>query len=524
MPPRVVTGGTRIAELFGKSAGSGKQKTVAVGFRGVAQERLPFFATVKPPGMRVLHTTLTLPALAVLATAISAPIAAQGSFLSFGRGSAYAVSDDGSVVVGTDFNGAFRWTSTGGSQPLGSAVRALFGMSADGNTVSANLPSAMTPSGLKEAALWTSAGQTWTALGGLSGSCSGTKTSNYGMSADGSTVVGLGWVGCAGRAFKWTQASGMVDLGVVDPNSRASRANGCSGDGRVVVGWDSHPTQGVRVAAAWFGTNGMLLVPLSPRNTTGAGEAWAANSDGTIIVGGGAPTPFRWTAVGGFEDLDPNNTSNGTAYGLNEDGQRIVGATGSILSGGFGAFMWTEEDGMLSLANFLGDQNITLPAGAALTWAFDISKNGKYVVGRRGDFRALNDEAFLITLPDGVRYGLREGGANVLDLDSAGSSALGQSLAVTTSGIDPVATECLLVLSAGSAKVPFAGGTILVDLTSSPAVLPLPVTAGTSTVNIPIPNLPALVGFAVYMQSFAVDTQQGGGAAMSNGVKMYVRA
>ena len=61
-------------------------------------------------------------------------------------------------------------------------------------------------------------------------------------SADGKVVVGLAWNGCNfARAFRWEESTGMVDLGSTVAG-RSSRANGVSGDGRVVVGWQEHAT------------------------------------------------------------------------------------------------------------------------------------------------------------------------------------------------------------------------------------------------------------------------------------------
>ena len=53
----------------------------------------------------------------------------------------------------------------------------------------------------------------WESLGYLpNANACPSRSSGHELSADGSVAVGLSWDGCSGRAFRWTQAGGMVDL------------------------------------------------------------------------------------------------------------------------------------------------------------------------------------------------------------------------------------------------------------------------------------------------------------------------
>ncbi|HTQ11322.1 MAG TPA: dockerin type I domain-containing protein [Fimbriimonadaceae bacterium] len=109
-----------------------------------------------------------------------------------GSSSAYAVSGDGSTVVGscsllsTGATEAFYWNQAGGMQGLG-----------------------MLTGGMQSTA------------------CA--------ASMDGSAVVGISESAQGDRAFLWTQSSGMVSLGTLG-GSGGSQANGVSADGSVVVG------------------------------------------------------------------------------------------------------------------------------------------------------------------------------------------------------------------------------------------------------------------------------------------------
>ena len=70
----------------------------------------------------------------------------------------------------------------------------------------------------------------------------------------------------------------MVDLGTLNANS--TRANGVSGDGKVIVGWQESAV-GVREAARWVNRSEELI-----KGPNGAlGEAYATNMNGSIIVG-----------------------------------------------------------------------------------------------------------------------------------------------------------------------------------------------------------------------------------------------
>jgi probable HAF family extracellular repeat protein len=109
-----------------------------------------------------------------------------------GESSAYSVSADGTVAVGASSTGnAFRWTSAGGMQDLGT-------------------------------------------LGGYGSAA-------YDVSANGSVVVGDASTSSgARRAFRWTASTGMQNLSTtysVGSGSYLVYANAVSADGLHVVGY-----------------------------------------------------------------------------------------------------------------------------------------------------------------------------------------------------------------------------------------------------------------------------------------------
>jgi probable HAF family extracellular repeat protein len=133
-------------------------------------------------------------------------------------------------------------------------------------------------------------------LGTLGGCCS----EAYGVSADGSVVVGWAW-NAAGqdRAFRWTASGGMQDLGTL--GGGRSWAYGVSADGAVVVGGAFNADWQGR-AFRWTASRGMedLNTTYASLLTNGSVllVARAISPDGRYIVGWGynAATGRSWEA------------------------------------------------------------------------------------------------------------------------------------------------------------------------------------------------------------------------------------
>jgi len=208
--------------------------------------------------------------------------------------------------------------------------------------------------------------QTLTWLGTLGGPLS----LAYGVSADGSVVVGFslsqGQSGNPVRAFRWTQATGMQDLGALGSNwFNQSTAHGVSADGSVVVGWANGSNPQIR-AFRWTQATGMQdLGDLGSRFSV----AYGVSADGSVVVGATANAAaqeraFRWTQATGMQDLGTlPGSSESEAHGVSADGSVVVGLARNA-SGLVRAFRWTQATGMQDLGTLGGTESTARSASA----------------------------------------------------------------------------------------------------------------------------------------------------------------
>jgi probable HAF family extracellular repeat protein len=207
-----------------------------------------------------------------------------------------AISGNGQVLGGwgnsTNGTEAFRWTSGSGmvglgdlpGGPFGSAVTA---MSQDGNVLAG---SGSTQDGLRAFR--------WTQQSGMMdiGTLTGSTTTVYGMSLDGSTIVGSS----DRRAYRWTQGAGMSALLVAGGGN--SEAKAASLDGSIIVG------NGLPGAVMWL-PGQQLATALQPYLSNELHldlMGWtlfscdAISADGRVIAGYGHDAGGRvraWAAV-----------------------------------------------------------------------------------------------------------------------------------------------------------------------------------------------------------------------------------
>ncbi|RMD79067.1 MAG: PEP-CTERM sorting domain-containing protein, partial [Gammaproteobacteria bacterium] len=199
--------------------------------------------------------------------------------------------------------------------------------------------------------------------------------------------------------FRWTAGTGMVGLGDLPGSVFNSGAYGVSGDGSVVVGWGTG-SNGVE-AALWTAGTGMVSLGQLPALPHGSG-AFAISSDGSVVVGwswsgSGGIEAFRWdagTGMVGLGDL-PGGTFFSQARAVSGDGSVVVGEGHS--DNGQEAFIWDAKSGMRRLADVLvSDYGLDL-GGFVLRSALGISGDGQVIVGC-GINGAGQEEAWIASL------------------------------------------------------------------------------------------------------------------------------
>jgi probable HAF family extracellular repeat protein len=402
-----------------------------------------------------MHTSRFLIALAALA----APAAAQATFTPVGPAAEAftGASKTGVWHAAGGFSANESWIWSAGSGPilvptLGNS--AFVDVTADGLTLAGTWKK---PNGDTEAGIVV--GGVTTFLGNL-GAQSGTSvTSFYSMNDAGTAVVGLAWV-TAGQAhgFKWTPGGGMQDLGSFNP-TRSSRANGVSEDGNVVVGWDEHTT-GYRRPCYWVGATEFLIADLP-------GEAWGTNADGSVIVGILEDELFRFDTINGPVKLGklPGSVGGDDAYGVSvsADGNTIVGYNGNSFFGTpFRAFVWRPGSGMVVLEDLLVALGAANAAGANLSFAYNVSADGRTISGATGGFPQPTN-GFVATLPEvaDVYCTAKVNSAGctpAIAFAGTPSASSGTGFVIFASQVMASSSGLLMYSKTGPAAVPFFGG------------------------------------------------------------------
>jgi len=271
----------------------------------------------------------------------------------------------------------------------------------------------------------------FTGIGGLS--TSRVLSHAYGLSADGTTVVGSSVSASSGNGqepFRWTASTGMVGLGFLPGDGVGGEAYGVSADGAVVVGRSSsgfNPPPYTSRAFRWSATEGMLGLGALPGQD--ASEAKAVSADGSVVVGRSSSntTPeqaFRWTSGTGMHNLGmlPNGRPGTGASGVSADGSVVVGSATTV--DGLEAFWWTAETGMVGIGDFS-------PTVSQYSSASAVSADGSVIVG--GGSHLNGPEAFRWTAESGmVGLGWLPGGvipqSYALGVSGDGRIVVGDSL------------------------------------------------------------------------------------------------
>lgn len=347
------------------------------------------FCPTRETRVRSIHRRTAIWAAMAAASALTAPAHAQSGITDMGtlggnRSEAYAVSADGSVVVGYSRNAAgndraFRWTSAGMSDLgslLGGTDSIAHGVSADGSVV-----------------VGQSNGHAfrWTAAGTIDiGDLGGGDAVATAVSANGGVIVGYAStaVGSIAHAFHWSGGV-MTDLGELSLG-RNSYAMAVSPNGTWVVG-DAFINGTTRHAFVWG--NGSSMTDIGDLGALGNGSSYAKGvSNAGVVVGyyepvagESSPRAFRWTGGGGMTDLGTLGGTISSAWGISADGAVIVGGAATATS--YRAFRRTDAEGMQSVEDWLRANGVTVPADITQV-AYGVNSDGSVVVGRLANGQA----------------------------------------------------------------------------------------------------------------------------------------
>lgn len=356
--------------------------------------------------MRILGAALGL----LIATAYTQQLRLSGLPVSGPEGlTAYGVSDNGQLVVGYGWDRYYilypvAWRPWQPPQVLpaptvNSMNDATYGVSGDGGTIVGvtrhptnyyNYPT-----------VWRIAGGDWAYqhLPVQQISDSRARAASY----DGRVVVGqtmgTGQYNIFPARWRETdsgwQLTDIFSLGC----PFGGIATGVSADGDWVVGWAYEGSACYTRAFIARSPSEITVLPVNaPHNSS---QAWGVNATGDIVVGWSyisgpdpaVPRACRWRRTGSdwVHELLPNlpDTRESYAYAVSMNGSVIVGydiSTGSV----YRALIWI--NGQPYALNTLYASLI--PAGVFLSYAYDVSADGRYIVGAAHNMNRRRFEMF----------------------------------------------------------------------------------------------------------------------------------
>ena len=266
----------------------------------------------------------------------------------------------------------------------------------------------------------------------------GIDSSAFGVSADGSYVVGASRATGGDHAFRWSSKTGLVPIGDLPGGLQESDAYAVSANGTVVVGYGSSANG--REAFRWTGAKGMSSLGSLASDAT-YGTSFGVSADGSVVVGFCSSETgfeaFRWTTNGGMQGLGglTSESYQSLAFGVSTDGTVVVGADQSAT--GYEAFRWDSIEGMVGLGGLL-------PEGSE-SFAYAANADGSVIVG--DSFSGAGKEAFRWTASSGM-VGLGDLPGGVFQSNATSVSADG-SLIVGSSSINTGAAAFLWQPSMG---------------------------------------------------------------------------
>lgn len=353
--------------------------------------------------IRLLHLAAPVMATCILVASFSNRCrAAVSRFLPLDFAGAEAVSDDGRVIAGGWEGLPYVWTEAGGRESIpltsGQSLFQVHNISGDGSTIVGGLSITGIGGSRNESFRWSrNAGiQLLGRLPGDSYRWGFASSASY----DGSVIVGTDETNSGRRAYRWTEATGQVDLGTLGTKNPIyppfSEGFGLTADGQTVVGTITTTDDEGYKAFRWSVADGFNFVSLpSWSNGTRAthGNGLHISGNGQVVVGSAQMANFEawtWSEGSGFTMIPTVGTQTSVfVLGVSHDGSTLVGTellwgTSPPYVNSYDAVIWKKNGSgyqLLRVEDLLRKHKINLH-GWDLTEVSDVSADGRTLVGK----------------------------------------------------------------------------------------------------------------------------------------------
>ncbi|MEO8231037.1 MAG: T9SS type A sorting domain-containing protein [Ignavibacteriota bacterium] len=323
----------------------------------------------------------------ILLTAGSIQIYSQSTaqYINLGFGGAAKVSNNGMYVVGSNYpSPGFLWSESTGRINLGNTYTEAFGVSNNGIVAGSFIDTSLhAPNGNATLRAGYYDGSRWIALEGFPGYPvldEMSYTYGYGISEDGSIIVGMHWLPTyKAEACYWDSVGSIHMLGRTGGGS--SRANDVAktNNGFRIVGWDGEALGPGRRAFYWDPTPHFMG---GYDTSYPDGECNGLNTDGSTLVGGSTGALFSWTDAGGMNWFNTTYL-NGASYAKDISDNGIIVGQVSPSVGAYRAFIKRPEwSDIMLLKDYLVDSlGITEASDWLASFANSISADGLTIIG-----------------------------------------------------------------------------------------------------------------------------------------------
>ncbi len=331
----------------------------------------------------ILTNLFTIIVLSFTSAQLSAQTTAQ--FFNLGFGGAARVSNNGMYVCGNNYPApGFIWSEFSGRIELGNTYTEAMGVSNNGIVAGSFIDSSLlAPNGNPTMRAGFHDGRGWTALEGFPGYPVLDEMSynyGYGISADGSMIVGMHWLPIwRTEACYWDSTGAIHMLGRTGGGSSCAYDVARNSTGFIIAGWDGVEGGAGRRAFYWDPTPHFMG---GYDSSYPDGQALGLNSDGSKIVGGSTGVPFVWSQPTGMEWITTAYFSSATYAKEISDNGIIVGYVSLGVGNYHGFIKKPEWSDILLIENYLVDSlGITEASDWLRSFANSISADGSTIVG-----------------------------------------------------------------------------------------------------------------------------------------------